>query len=274
MAEVEKIGRHYYAKLKSMAKSQLTLEQQEQIKSFETPYELTPEQIEAKKEYAKKLFEPLEVLENPLEKTVFWNEFIHIYKEYYNKSFQSTEESVENIKPIMRYFLKDEAFFDSSRLYTKINEPSFDKGLLIIGDYGNGKSSIMKTIHLVLQTYPSLSFAYRSANDVVSDFEKCKEAVDKEIFWRNILAGRCFFDDVKTEREASNYGKVNLFKDIIERRYDKKVITHLSCNYHPEHPNDIEAGLEEFGEMYGGRVYDRLKEQYNIIEFKGQSFRK
>lgn len=274
MAEAQKIGRHYYGKLKSLKPSELTEEQKADIESYEQRYQLTPEQEEAKKAYSQKLFNPIEKLERPLEKNDLWNQFLTIYSSYYGKAFQATSDAIENIKPIMRYFLKDGDFFESHRLVKDFNQPSFDKGLLIIGDYGNGKSSIMKAIHLVLQTYPSMSFAYRSANDVVADFEKCNEAIDKEIFWRNITAGRCFYDDVKTEREASNYGKVNIFKDILERRYDKNLLTHLSCNYSEDYPNDLNAGLDEFGEKYGPRVYDRLKEQYNIIEFKGQSFRK
>jgi len=96
--------------------------------------------------------------------------------------------------------------------------------------------------------------------------------------------GDRYFDDIKTERHASNYGKVNLFKDILENRYNNRVqivkgVTKINktfgtCNYKEGYEGNTEVALEEFGEMYGGRIYDRLFEMFNIIEFKGKSFRK
>jgi DNA replication protein DnaC len=40
-----------------------------------------------------------------------------------------------------------------------------------------------------------------------------------------------YFDDLKTERIASNYGKVNIFKDILEERYNRNAKTHITCNF-------------------------------------------
>jgi len=86
--------------------------------------------------------------------------------------------------------------------------------------------------------------------------------------------GVIYYDDVKTERIASNYGMTNLFKDIIEKREVRKLKTYITCNFKEDQPGNIPAALLEFGEKYGSRVFDRLFSMFNIIEFKGKSFRR
>jgi DNA replication protein DnaC len=143
-----------------------------------------------------------------------------------------------------------------------------------MGGYGNGKSSIMAAVQNVLQHHPTLSFAIRDANDVVLEYEQTDRPEDRKGLLRPLMNGRCFFDDIKTESIASNYGKKNLFKDILEIRYKNKLLTHVTCNYAAGENGNVQAGLNEFGQKYGGRVYDRLKDMFNIVEFKGKSFRR
>lgn len=129
-----------------------------------------------------------------------------------------------------------------------------------------------------------MSFKGYTANEVVGMFEKCNDDASKKDFERKMNFGSRYFDDIKTERIASNYGKVNIFKDIFETRYnnriqtvnDKTIInkTFATCNYKDGYEGNLEVAVDEFLEKYGGRVYDRLFEMYNIIEFKGKSFRK
>ena len=181
--------------------------------------------------------------------------------------------TIKNLEPIIYYFSKDERFFESENL-CKLSEPSFDKGLLIIGNFGNGKTSTMITFEKIFQNIKGVSFKGYTANEVVGMFEKCSDDISKKEFERKVNFGNRYFDDVKTERLASNFGKVNIFKDILESRYNNKVKTFITCNFKDGFEGNIEVALEEFGEKYGGRVHDRLFEMFNIIEFKGKSFRK
>jgi len=272
---MEAIGRHVYGFLKNIKPELLTDEQREQIDGYEntTVHEPTDEQRENREAYSRLLFEPVPDNIMTVTKDQLWRDFSRIYYQDNNVLFSDDKDSIENIKVVMMYFLKDESFFDCKHL-TNLSDPSFDKGLLIIGNFGNGKTSIMKAIHKALMTYRDHSFACYDANDVVNDYDACKESIDKDSFWRRITSGRAYFDDVKTEREGSNYGKVNLFKDILERRDSRSLTTHLTGNYKHGHPNDLNAALVEYGERYGGRVHDRLFRMFNIIEFKGKSFRK
>ncbi len=188
---------------------------------------------------------------------------------------EETPEVIENYKPLFFYFAEDSRFFKCRNLYKEKNNPSFEKGLLIVGSYGLGKSAVMETLQASL-IGTDKEFIGTHAMAVVDEFEACKTSHDKIMFNRRHINGTFlefrakprYFDDVKTEREASNYGKTNLFKDILEKRYSNKALTHLTCNYHPEHEGDLQEALREFDEKYGGRVYDRIFSMFNIIEFK------
>ena len=73
------------------------------------------------------------------------------------------------------------------------------------------------------------------------------------------------------EEKANNYGKIELFKQIFEKRYSNRTKTIISLNYVGD---TVESTLEAFAERYGERNYDRIFEMYNIIELKGESLRK
>jgi len=197
-------------------------------------------------------------------------------KEYFrqnNVRYSRTKESLENIKPLIYYFIGDIENFKKCINVSSLSKQSFNKGLLIIGGYGNGKTSVMKTIENVLKK-TNITFKGYPANDVITMYEACQNANEKDVFYKKMNNGTRYFDDILTERIASNYGKNNLFKDIFEIRYEKKMRTYVTCNYKDNTSDDLKAGLHQFGEKYGSRVYDRLFSMFNIIEFKGRSFRK
>ncbi len=163
-----------------------------------------------------------------------------------------------------------------------------EKGLLIVGNFGTGKSSIFKTFYQLffesnsriiniklkdnsfLHQY-KFGFAYHSSNQIVKDFEGYTSPEERKLFWKKICKGTRYIDDLTTEKEASNFGRFNIFEDILEMRYDQNSITFASMNYSGE---SIESTLDYLAQKYGERVYDRLFEMFNFIELKGKSFRK
>jgi hypothetical protein len=152
---------------------------------------------------------------------------------------------------------------------------------LIIGGYGNGKTSIMRSLSNVL-IGSTKDFRYYPVNRIVSEYEEINDSAGKEIFNKKYNRGNRCFDDVLSERNASNYGRINVFQDIFLNRYDlsysdygkENWITHINCNYRDGYEGDLENALDQFEERYTGRVYDRLFAMFNIIEFSGSSFRK
>lgn len=272
----EPIGRHKYNHLKSMIESELTPEQKEQIEIYESKFQQSEVSIELKKQYFEKIFSESELKEFTLSKKWLWINFLKNFEELTGKEFEQNENSIENIKTIMYYFLRDEKFFKCENLID-LSFPSFTKGLLIIGNYGNGKTSTMNAIQKTLCGIKGYTFTSYNANEVVKLFESINNEnfdLNRKDFDQKMCTGDVYFDDLKTEREASNYGKVNLFKEIIELRSSRNFKTYATCNFDPKYPNDIVRAVDEFALKYGERVYDRIFEMFNIIEFKGKSFRK
>jgi DNA replication protein DnaC len=204
--------------------------------------------------------------------------FLIEYKTKFNREFESTNDSNELLYTIICYFFKDDRFFRSPCLnFPEGSTPSFSKGLLIMGNYGIGKTSILLALEQVFNKFvfynPASHFKSIAANDVVTEYEKIQTAEEKEDFYLKHQRGFRFYDDVKTEDVASNYGKVNLFEKIISLRDSKRSKTLISCNFDPAFPNDFAKGLDQFGTKYGGHIYDRILNNFNFIQGNGKSFR-
>lgn len=272
---MEKIGFIKARFLRNLPPEALTEEDRKALQRFdgEDTDALTEEIKQYRKDYAQRVFATDMVKNYDFNKDKLWQMFNCEYEILTGRKFELTKDSLANITPVMRYFLRSDDFFDSPNLDQNFSKPSFDKGLLIIGGFGTGKSSVMQALKNVLTKFKQ-GFAFRNMNNVVTEFESSQSEEDKRNFWFYVSKGNCLFDDVKTEREASNYGKANLFKEILEKRTLEDCKTHITCNYSESNPYDLEAGLDEFGEKYGGRVYDRLAEKFNVIEFKGKSMRR
>lgn len=277
------IGFNKYQNLKNLPFVSLTDLEKSQISEYESKHLPSKEQSEASKKYVRDMLSPKDKKSFSITALRLWNVFKAHFLMVNNKEFEKNDFTIKNLEPLIYYFAKDERFFECENL-SKLSTPSFDKGILIIGTFGNGKTAVMKTFEKIFSTTKGVSFKGYSANEVVTMFEKCVDAETKADFNRKMNLGDRYFDDIKTERQASNYGKVNLFKDILENRYNNRIQTTNgetkinrtfgTCNYKEGFEGNSEVALEEFGEMYGGRVYDRLFEMFNIVEFKGKSFRK
>lgn len=277
IGKINVIGRNKYNDLKSYPYEKLTEEDKKLIENYEkrSKFEKTEDQQNFKEKYIENLHKPKVDVKISVDTSKLYNAFINEFRLLFKKDFVLNDETKQNLAPILYYFSESEKFFECKNL-TKLSEPSFEKGLLIVGDYGNGKTSVMQTFESLFKKVPGLIFKGYSANEVVTMYEKCQSDNQRIDFERMIYKGRKYFDDVKAERQASNYGKVNIFKEIFEERYKNSVKfkTYITCNYQNGHPNDIQKAIDEFEDKYEGRVYDRIFEMFNIVEFKGKSFRK
>ena len=240
----------------------------------------------------------------PIDPQHLYEIFVDNYKFVNMREFDESHNNYESRKlarTLTAYFLRNSNFFKSPLLCknddgTFKSFPDLNKGLLIIGSYGIGKTSIIKTFHEIfkyarnnelhvknklgefeLLMWYEIYFGFSTTNDVVSDFEGIKrnEHSDEDYiwdqFWKKHSKGFRYYDDVMTEKVASNFGKVELFKLIFEKRYSNKAKTIISLNYDGD---TVDSTLESFAKRYGERNYDRLFEMYNIIELKGESLRK
>ncbi|WP_396636312.1 hypothetical protein [Maribacter sp. R77961] len=206
-------------------------------------------------------------------KQQLWIQFLKNFKDLHGKSFWQDDDALENLKPIFTYLLRDSSFFESYNLMSDLSKPSFEKGLLIIGGFGTGKTSIMKSMQECSLLFKSQPYKIFSCNEVVQKYESSATQLDKKEFFRQMNAGTNLFDDLASERLASNYGQVNIMKDVLEQRYFSRKITHGTMNFKEGYPGDVEMAMKKLGEFYGPRVYDRIFEMFNVVVFKGKSRR-
>ena len=206
-------------------------------------------------------------------KMELWNCFLEAFQEMHGKEFQKYEEAINNLKTVFYYFLKDEKFFKCENLRGDISIPLFDKGLLIIGGFGLGKTDYFKVFERVFNNYPHLRFKFYTSKALVHQYEICQTPMDKQSFFKDTERKLMFIDDISSERIASNYGKFDVIDEVMINRYDNKLRTFATCNY-TNNDNCAQETLKALGLRYGGRMYDRFHEMFNIIEFKGKSFRR
>ncbi|ROI05479.1 hypothetical protein EGI16_03575 [Chryseobacterium sp. G0240] len=241
-----------------------------------------------------------------------YSNFLHLYPSF-NPKKEPFDETVNNgegrkfARAMLLYYLGHPRFLKCELINRDITEPSMDKGVLVMGLWGNGKTSIIKTINYLFsrplnkpllvknkeeEYYPlalwKRNFNYYDANLVVDDYE-WRNGLEKAEFWKKHVSGKNnTYDDVLTERQVSNYGKFEIFKDILEKRNAKQLQTVVNCNYSTDpallekykgkdgQPTKTRAEITliEFGMRYGKRVYDRMHSDFTIIELKGKSLRK
>lgn len=229
--------------------------------------------------------------------------FMQAFEMLNAKKYELNDDSILNIKAVVQYFANDEAFFNCERLIKQIDDreliPSFKKGLLIVGDFGNGKSSIMQTFEYLIDhnykialdkkwhnvnQWKRLRFKFRSCRSIASEYEYLSKEDSKQEFLRKYSVFDYCFDDITKEQIASNYGLKNVIQIVLENRYDdifvkikeeKKVNrTHGTINYHKEYPGNLKIAIQALGVKYEPHMYDRALQIFNIIEFKGKSFRR
>ncbi|MBS4059678.1 MAG: hypothetical protein KG029_04710 [Bacteroidetes bacterium] len=139
-----------------------------------------------------------------------------------------------------------------------------NKGILLMGGLGTGKSTIMRCFSKNQHT----SYKFVACMHLTYDFvehgfsiikDHCRiETIARNQYWQTEI-GVCY-DDMGTEEERRRYGdKVNAMTEIILNRYDMipHNMTHITTNLNA---NDIEK-------YYGARVRSRMREMFNILTF-------
>lgn len=172
------------------------------------------------------------------------------------------------------YFSRDEQFIALAQNMGIVN-PSLDKGLFLGGNFGVGKTWMMK----LFQRNQRQVYTIQNAKAIADMFERDGDESMKQFiespklpsndasnFFHQVM-GLCI-DDMGTEDIKNHYGnKKNVVGDLIELRYARNQTGHLL------HITTNLTG-QQMSDFYGGRVASRLRECMNIIDFIGSDLRK
>jgi DNA replication protein DnaC len=166
-------------------------------------------------------------------------------------------------------------YFTGNQLFCLENNIDLNKGILLCGGVGTGKSIIMQAFRdYTCEINRVNGFQYHTAIDII-DNVNISGVNYLEKFNHNICANMpnpitCYIDDIASKNEiVKNYGtEISVIEQLISIRYNifsrYRKLTHFSSNIYP-------ANLKDY---YDLRIIDRLKEMCNIISLPGTSRRK
>lgn len=201
---------------------------------------------------------------------LFQSKFQEIEKE----KFICTEESKALVYTLIYFFQKKDNFKNSSLLFEHPHSSTnLNKSLVIIGGFGCGKTSILRVFQQIINESNQVNLKFTTTVDAVSKFE----SIDNENmydFKERLYKGHLIIDDLLAEKQASRFGKSELFEEVLFQRLEnKKMNSIITMNYDSENPNNMEYAINKLS-RYGGRVFDRILGSFNFIELHGKSFRK
>lgn len=190
------------------------------------------------------------------------------------KKFIIDNENTMIYELLCYYFSNDKQFLSLAE-NLGIPNPSLEKGILLAGNFGVGKTWLMK----LFAKNQRQVFFIRNAKDIADGFgangeealneylNKIKNAVNDTAVFFQPYSGLCI-DDIGTEDIKTHYGnKRNVIGDLIEKRYSRNntgIYLHATTN----------LDADQITSFYGGRVASRIREIFNLIEMNGNDRRK
>ncbi|RDY57701.1 hypothetical protein DX873_17525 [Flagellimonas nanhaiensis] len=209
-----------------------------------------------------------EIMDFPLSKEEYKRFFVwHAYKAMQKRPIPTEYKINSVIKTILLYFFNDPDF----NKYGKVkNNASLAKGILIIGDNGIGKSMLFEILGemgrelIKCSNYGKMSFKEVSAIKFVLDFmdsaKSHREAI-KKFELSDYYEYPLMIDDLGREDKA--FSRHELMGNLLFERHRRQSKTYATTN----------KSLDELTMRYDDHIGDRIPEMFNIIYWRGKSFR-
>lgn len=180
--------------------------------------------------------------------------------ELYGNHFKILESDYQIIYKLIAYFLKDEPTCFQNNI-------NLNKGILLSGPIGCGKTSIMNIMKYLTPTEhkffvkPCRDISFEFIQDGYQIIHKYSKGKLYEYEPKTIC-----FDDLGTESNLKYYGnECNVMAEILLSRYDvyiaKRIQTHITTN----------LSASEIETQYGNRVRSRMRELFNLIAYDNNS---
>lgn len=154
-----------------------------------------------------------------------------------------------------------------------------NKGLWLNGNVGVGKTTLLYIVEEFCKRYrprDSKGFPYSFGKKSASEFYMlfCGDDDDQREFEDYLESYKLLIDDIGVESESgNNYGKkANVIEYVLEQRYilfqrevyaGRTFFTHVTTN----------LTMEQIRDHYGIRVFDRVKDMFNVVTMCGKTFR-
>jgi DNA replication protein DnaC len=181
-------------------------------------------------------------------------------KSWYGGHFKIIEEDLEIIYKLLIYVMRDE-------INAKKIEINLDKGILLSGPVGCGKTSLMSLINL----FSKKGFEYKIKPAREIAFEFASQGYDSlnsytQKFYSQKKLNTFCFDYLGTEQQIKHFGNdCNVMAEILISRYEQFVsngsVTHITTN----------LSASEIGNLYGNRLRSRMRSMFNLIAFDRDS---
>ncbi|MFY7963936.1 MAG: hypothetical protein ACOVO1_03475 [Chitinophagaceae bacterium] len=180
--------------------------------------------------------------------------------EVFGKNFNLHQDDKPQIYLLLCYFLQDHQAAQQLNL-------NLNKGILLTGPVGCGKTSLMQLMKFFIQK-PDQKFTIKSCRDISFEFiENGFDTIRKYATYHTLGGGGSFcFDDLGVENSLKYYGnECNVMAEILLSRYDlfttHNLTTHLTTN----------LSASEIENTYGNRVRSRMRTMFNLIAFDRNS---
>lgn len=184
------------------------------------------------------------------------------------------DEDNEVVFEMLCYYFSGDPMFIAKAAAAGVQNPALEKGILLVGEYGTGKTWMMKLFMKNQRQVFFMRHAKEIANEYQKDggdqktyIDKFKNAINDSSLFYHEFSGLCI-DDIGIEDSKKNYGNSkNVIGDIMELRYkdgNGGVFLHATTN----------LGVEGIEEKYGTRLRSRMREMFNYIVLTGGDRRK
>ena len=179
-------------------------------------------------------------------------------QELFDKGFRLFPEDQETILKLIAWFIKDEETAKKSSV-------SLDKGILLVGPVGCGKTALMNSCRFLLKAEerhimkPCREVTLEFINNGYDIFHRYTKGSFSP---HGYIPKTYCFDDLGLENVMNYYGnQCSVMGEILLSRYDlfhsNTMLTHITTN----------LNSDEIEERYGDRVRSRCRELFNLIVF-------